>query len=117
MATRAEVFRAQRAREANPSKAKRVRQRRDELVDTAQPGVSATSRKAGGQSTADRNRSSRAKGKGGARLEDSASGKPSRKSTRKSEGHVKRTANLQRRAIRRTSAPKARAERAKISKR
>jgi hypothetical protein len=47
--------------------------------------------------------------KAGPALESSESGKPSRKSTRASAGHVKLATNLQRREIRRTHAPKTRA--------
>ena len=42
------------------------------MVDTAQVGVSATDRKAGGDSTAARNVSARVARRGGAVLEDSA---------------------------------------------
>jgi len=80
-------------------------------VDTALPGVSASDRKAGMGSTAARNRSVRAERKGGAALESSATGRPTRKSTRRSVRRAKRESNLARRAIRRTSAPKARATR------
>jgi hypothetical protein len=114
MATRAERFKATMQREAKPKQPKKPkRRRRDWPVDTAQPGVSATDRKAGHGSTAARNRSLRAGRKGGAALEDSLSGRPSRKSTRKSEGSLKTTSNLQRRQVRRVSSPKARATRSK----
>lgn len=117
MATKAEKLRAKQQREANPPRPKRPpRPRRDTPVDTSKPGVSATDRKAGGLGTANRNRSKRAAAKGGARLEDSATGKPSRKSTRKSEGRVKRTTNLQLAATQRATSPKARATRAKANK-
>jgi len=118
MATKAQMFRAQQQRDANPPKRGRPRHpRRDVPVDTAQRGVSATDRKVGAGSTASRNRSARAGKKGGARLEDSATGKPSRKSTRKSAGHVKRTSNLRRKAIRRASSSKTRALKARAKKR
>ena len=48
--------------------------------------------------------------KGGPALEDSANGKPSRKSTRGSNGHIKQATNLQRREVRRTHSPQARAQ-------
>jgi hypothetical protein len=112
MATKAEKFRARQQRKANPAKPKaRPKPRRDQPIDTSRPGVSATDRKAGSSSTAERNRSKRAAGKAGARLEDSASGRPSRKSTRKSANRTKRTTNLQRRQTRRVASPKARAKR------
>jgi hypothetical protein len=109
MSTKTQRFRTEMQRAANPPKPKQpARPRRDTPVDTAQPGVSATDRKAGGGSTAARNASARAGKKGGARLEDSASGRPSRKSTRKSKGRVKRTTSLQIRESARTHSPKAR---------
>lgn len=91
--------------------------RREPPLDTAQKGVSKTDQKVGRGSSGTRNVSKRAAAKGGARLEDSATGKPSRKSTRRSEGHVKRTSNLQQRAVRKTTAPKSRAARAIARKR
>jgi hypothetical protein len=117
MATKAEEFRADKARKANPSKPKQPgRPRRDQPVDTAKPGVSATDRKAGAGSTAKRNASKRAARKGGPILEDSATGKPSRKSSRKTTAGSKTTSNLERRQQRKVSAPKSRATRAKAKK-
>lgn len=118
MATKAERFAAQRARKANPPKKKQPkRPPRNRNVDTAKPGVSATDRKAGAGHSGRRNVSKRSAKVGGAALEDSATGAPSRKSTRKSSGRIKRTSNLQRRAIRRTASAKARATRTKARKR
>ena len=117
MATRAERFRAAVER-SKEKKAKRPpRPRRDDPVDTAQPGVSATDRKAGGASTAARNRSGQAGRRGGAKLEDSRSGKPSRKSTRGSADRTKATANLQQRHTRAVTSPEAQASRAKAARR
>lgn len=114
MATKAQAFKSQRQREAKPPKKKRApRPRRDFPVDTAQPGVSASDRRAGSGSSGSRNVSKRAGKKGGAALENSATGKPSRKSTRKASGRIKRTSNLQRKAIRKTSSPKQRSAKAK----
>ncbi|CAN5724282.1 hypothetical protein BH11MYX4_BH11MYX4_65690 [soil metagenome] len=116
MATKAQAARAK-ADRSGPKKAKSPkRPRRDSPVDTAQPGVSATDRKAGGTSTAARNRSKRAGHKAGAALEDSAKARPSRKSTRKSANRSKRDSNLARRATRKTTSPKARARRAGSAK-
>lgn len=112
MATKAETFRSKTARSGPKKPKKPARPRRDTPVDTAKPGVSATDRKAGkGGSTADRNRSKKAAGKAGAALEGSATGRPSRKSTRKSANRSKRDSNLARRATRKTTSPKARARR------
>lgn len=114
MSTKAQKFKIEQEREANPPKPKRPpRPRRDDPVDTSLPGVSASDRKAGAGSSGKRNVSKRAKAKGGAKLEDSATGKPSRKSTRKSTGRVKRTSNLQRRATRKATSPKTNATKAK----
>jgi hypothetical protein len=111
MATRAQRFRAEQQSAARPAKAKSPsRARRDVPIDTAQPGVSATDRKVGAGRSGTRNVSARAGRKGGASLEDSATGRPSRKSTRKSTG-VKRTSNLRQREVRRATSAKARATR------
>ncbi|ACL66609.1 conserved hypothetical protein [Anaeromyxobacter dehalogenans 2CP-1] len=82
MATKAERFRYETER-SGPKKAKQPRPaRRDTPVDTALPGVSATSRKSA------RHESVRAGKKAQYALEDSA-GKPSRKSTRKASNRQK----------------------------
>jgi len=65
--------------------------------------------KASTESTLDRNRSKHAERRGGAVLEENASGTPSRKSTRKSIDHTKRTTNQQLRAIARVTSPSNRA--------
>jgi hypothetical protein len=87
--------------------------RRDSLVDTAQPGVSASARKAGGGSTARRNTKQNLAGLTSA-LEDSAQDRPSRKSTRRSANRAKRDSNLNRRQTRKVSAPKQRARRNQV---
>lgn len=113
MATRAEQARAKAERDAKPPEPKKPRPpRRDDPVDTAKPGVSATDRKVGAGSTAKRNASKRAARKGGAVLEDSATGKPSRKSTRKTAPGTTATSNLARRQTRRASSPETRAAQA-----
>jgi len=106
MATKAQAFRVQQQRAANPPKPKRPRRpRRDQVIDTAKAGVSATDRKAvrGPKLLAGR--------RGGAALEKTT-GKPSRKSTRKSSNRTKRTTNQQLRAERKISSSTARATRA-----
>ena len=95
---------------ATPSVPNTERRRRDRPVDTAEPGVSATDRRAGGGSTAARNLRRTTNAQTSA-LEDSTKDRPSRKSTRKSANRSKRDSNLQRRQVRRVSAPKARAAR------
>ena len=59
--------------------------------------------------TIDHNRSAHAGRRGGAQLEESATGKPSRKSTRRSSDHPRRTTNQQLQQVRKISAPSSRA--------
>lgn len=114
MATKAQAFRTQQQRAANPPKPKRPkRARRDVLVDTSKPGVSATDRKAARRTT----RSRLAGRRGGAALEDTATAKRSRKSTRKSSDRTKRTTNQQLLAVRKTRSPSARAARSQARRR
>jgi hypothetical protein len=71
--------------------------------------------KSGVEGTARRNlKTSPSHQKGGPALESSSNGKPSRKSTRGSTDHVKLASNLQRRQVRRTHSPAARAQRAAV---
>lgn len=100
-------------RAAKPKKAPRPKRRRDVPVDTSQPGVSATDRKAGGGSTAARNRSQHAAKKATYALEDSATGKPSRRSSRRAANRAKPGSNLTRQKQREIRSPEALAERAK----
>ncbi|MBK9030789.1 MAG: hypothetical protein IPL61_05520 [Myxococcales bacterium] len=110
MATKAQAFRTEQQRAAKPPRPKQPKKpRRDEVVDTSLPGVSATDRKA----TRGPNRNLLAGRRGGAALEDSATGTPSRKSTRKSVDRTKRTTNQQLQAVRATTSPTARATRSK----
>lgn len=81
--------------------------RRDAYVDTAEPGVSETERKAGGTFSARRNSKVDTSGMTYA-LEDSR-GKPSRKSTRGSAGRSKAATQLTQRAQRKARSPQARA--------
>lgn len=112
MTKKAREFKTRTQREAKPPRAKRpVRPRRDDPVDTAKPGTSATDRKATVRAGS-ANRSKRAGKKGGAALEKSPSRKPSRKSTRKSSGRVKSATSLARKAVRASKAPKTQAGKA-----
>lgn len=81
--------------------------RRDQLVDTAAPGVSADARKAGGKHTARRNTKRNMRGMVAA-LEDSLTGRPSRKSTRASANRSKQGAALTRRVKAEVATPRAR---------
>jgi hypothetical protein len=96
-----------------PDRPKRPpRRRRDYPVDTAQPGVSATDRKAGGNSTAARNQSKSAARKTPYMLEDTvAKHRPSRKSTRRGANKQKQAVQLVNRQMRATTSPSQRARR------
>jgi len=112
MTTKARAFQLQQQRDANPPKAPRPRRPKSSSVDTALPGVSASDRKVGDGSSGTRNRSARAARKGGASLESSATGKASRKSTRRSTGRANRASALRQQATQKASAPKAVASKA-----
>jgi hypothetical protein len=86
--------------------------RGDAIVDTALPGVSATDRKVGANATAKRNTQLRAQ-RAVATLEDSATGQPSRKSTRRSANRAKSASQIGRKVKRKLHDPQARARRAK----
>jgi hypothetical protein len=85
--------------------------RRDRPVDTSKPGVAADDRKVGDGHTARRNTKLNTR-KATAALEDSANGKPSRKSTRRSTNRIKAATQLTRRTKRAVNSPKAPAARA-----
>ncbi|MCC7536402.1 MAG: hypothetical protein IT379_09320 [Deltaproteobacteria bacterium] len=117
MATKAEIARSIEERSGERRKKKAVKPRRDTTkTDTSQKGVSATDKKRGKGATATRNESQHAAKKATYALEDSATGRPSRKSTRKSANATKTDSNLRRRQTRTVRAPKARAEKAKARK-
>jgi ribosome-associated translation inhibitor RaiA len=86
------------------------KQRRDAYVDTAQPGVSASDRRAGGGHSARRNTKARTD-RATATLEDSRS-RPSRKSTRRSANRGKPSQGKERTAVAKSVTPTARARRA-----
>jgi hypothetical protein len=90
--------------------------RGDAIVDTALPGVSATDRKVGANATAKRNTQLRAQ-RATATLEDSATGQPSRKSTRRSANRAKSGSKIERAVKRKLHKPQARARRAKRKRR
>lgn len=95
-------------------------QRKNQQANASKhPQASRRSRNDGGlhklgvEGTARRNlKTSPSHQKGGPALESSNNGKPSRKSTRGSADHIKLATNLQRRQVRRTHSPSARAQRA-----
>ena len=105
MTTKSQEFKRQTQRAAQSSKPKEPSHKPAHRRD-AKAGAAPTS-------TIDRNANKRAGRRGGALLEDSATGRPSRKSTRKSSDHTKRTTNQQLQAVRETVAPSARAARAR----
>jgi hypothetical protein len=89
MATRAERYRYE-AERAGPKRPKRPKMPpRNWPIDTSMPGVSATDRRVGGGSTSLRNVSARAASRAPYRLENSETGRPPRKSTRKSANRLK----------------------------
>jgi hypothetical protein len=101
MATRAELFRSEQERSNQPPKPKKAKSTADH--------------KQGAHGTAARNlKTSASHVKDGPALEDSESGKPSRKSTRGSSGHIKLATNLQRRQVRRVHSPASRAARSAV---
>ena len=89
MATKAEQFRYDVERSGPKRPAAPKRPPRNVPVDTSLPGVSATDRKVGAGATATRNASERAGRAAMYRLEDSGTGRPSRKSTRRSANRLK----------------------------
>jgi len=112
MATKAERYRAEQER-SGPKKTAKRRRRRNTPLETAKPGVSATDRTAGAVSTAARNRSKHAAKKATYALEDSATGRPSRRSSRRAANRAKPGSNLTRQKQREIRSPEAQAERAK----
>lgn len=113
MPTKAQEFRTAQQRAAHPPEPRRARRpRRDVVVDTALPGVSATDRKR----LRGRTRTLLAGRRGGAATEDATSARPSRKSTRKSSDGTKRTTNQQLEAVRKSTSPTAAATRAQATK-
>lgn len=95
------------AKSSKPAKPKAV------TADTSLPGVSASDKKRGQGHTESRNASTHADKKASFKLEDSATGRPSRKSTRGSSNRVKADSNLKQRQTRETTSPKSRARRGK----
>jgi hypothetical protein len=87
------------------------KRRGDAIVDTSLEGVSATDRKVGARATAKRNTLLNTR-RATATLEDSATGAPSRKSTRRSANRTKSGSKLGRKTKRALHSPKARARRA-----
>jgi len=81
-------------------------------VDTALPGVSASDKKVGRGSSGTRNVKARRNGMTST-LEDSATGQPSRKSTRKGANRAKSATGLERRARQKTAQSKTRAQAAR----
>lgn len=115
MVTKADAFRREEAakQRKKTAKPKRPRKVKRKNVDTAEVGVSATDERRGSEHTAERNRSQHAGRKASVVLEDSESGKPSRKSSRKSANRLKSASGLEKEAARKLNTPKAKATRAK----
>jgi len=109
MSTKAQDFRVEQQRTAHPPKPKGMKKLRKEA---ARAGNGAVDDAPESKMALGRHHTDRTARRGGSRLEESAPGKPSRKSTRKSEGHIKLASNLTRQTIRKTHAPKTRAAKA-----
>jgi hypothetical protein len=100
MATKAQAFKTRQQLAAHAVKTKKTPKRK-----RAHEGRNVSRF---GDEVMDRNANNKAGSRGGAALESSATGKPSRKSTRGSSDGTKRTTNLQLRAQRKVTAPSAR---------
>ena len=106
MATKALAYMAELLRQSRPPRAKKLRKpTREEHIDTTLLD---------GVGSSPHNFTKRSDNRGGPVLESSANGKPSRKSTRKSSGHIKAASELTRRQVRRVTSPSARAMRAAV---
>lgn len=106
MATKALAYMAELLRQSRPPRPKKLRKTpRDEQIDTTLLD---------GVGSSPHNFTKRSDNRGGPVLESSATGKPSRKSTRKSAGHIKAASELTRRQVRRITSPAARAMRAAV---
>jgi len=113
VATKAQRFKHESERSGPKRAPKPTRVKRVQGPDTSLPGVSATDRRSGGGHTAARNPSERAGRKASVTLEDSTSGRPSRKSTRASKNRGKSSEALQRKAQSQAQTPESRARRAR----
>ena len=106
MATKAEAYMSELLRASRAPRPKKVRKpSRDENIDTTLLD---------GVGTSPHNFKHLSNNHGGPVLESSANGKPSRKSTRKSSGHIKGASELTRRQVGRITSPAARAARAAV---
>jgi hypothetical protein len=85
--------------------------RRDVPVDTSEPGVSASARKAGGTATARRNTKANQAGMASMLEDTKAPGQPSRKSTRRATNRIKGATQLTGRTKRAVHSPEERAAR------
>lgn len=104
MATKAERFKA----ETERSGKKKAPQPKRRVTEKSAPAKKAGRRTDEADHTATRNVSKRAADKAETTLEDSESGRPSRKSTRSSANRSKPASNLARRAVRSTRSPESR---------
>lgn len=112
MATRAERYKSEKERSGPkkpPSPARKAKPKKEAEKDV----VETTRRVEGSENTAERNVSKRAAKKAVTALEDSTTGKPSRKSTRASKNRGKPSENLERKAKAATHTPENRAAKAK----
>lgn len=113
MSTKTSEFVRAAMRSAQKKNVRRSHKPAARATPTEGPRIAVKRDSAGGRASVlnplDRNRGGRAERRGGAVLEESSTGKASRKSTRASIDHTKRTTNLQLRAVRALNAPSTRA--------
>jgi len=114
MRSKAHDLRQQEWQSKHADRPARGRTRKVSNADTARPTVSASDRKAARDEVGLAHEHAGIN-KGGAVLEESMS-KPSRKSTRKSSDHTKRTTNQQNRAMMKARSPKERQARNAVKK-
>jgi hypothetical protein len=116
MATRAERFKATVERSGPKKKAdppRKAKRQQASKTESSRGKADPERRIEASEHTEDRNVSKRASKKAVTALEDSTTGKPSRKSTRSSKNRGLPSDNLQRRAKQKTTTPEARAAKAK----
>jgi hypothetical protein len=110
MATKAQRFKAETQRRAQTNKPARKSKRRGADAATARAALVARHDRLLGN--VPHNAAPRAAKNSAYEIEASSSGRPSRKSTRKSPTHIKTDSSLRIRAMNRTASPKARTGRA-----
>ena len=112
MSTKAEAFASTRERSGPKKKPAPKSTPRAKKAASKERALRETSGRPAGAETAARNVHGKSKSSFSHALEDSGSGRPSRKSTRREANQSKLDGQLERRQLRRTTAPESRARRA-----